>query len=190
MSQYYDYWENVISKNGFPADELISALQKSIRRGWEENALSVAYEMYMTSPDFEDYMWKRLMVISVEDIGFGDTHAPIFIKTLNDMRREFEPSAVDRALFFVHAIRYLCKAEKERSSDLHVNIVKKEFELIARRPEIHDFMRDKHTRKGRALGRGEEHFYNECIVLNPLKEGCQEEALDRIKKLLEMEKSR
>ncbi|MCX5773898.1 MAG: hypothetical protein NTX05_04740 [Fusobacteria bacterium] len=33
MSQYYDYWENVISKNRFSADELISALQKALEEG-------------------------------------------------------------------------------------------------------------------------------------------------------------
>lgn len=51
--------------------------------------------------------------------------------------------------FFVHAVRYLCKADKERSSDLHANIVKKEFEINNKRPAIHDFMRDKQTLKCR-----------------------------------------
>ena len=39
------------SRNGSPGDALNSMLQKSIRRGEEENALAAAYEMYVTSPD-------------------------------------------------------------------------------------------------------------------------------------------
>ena len=46
----YDPWSNIQSRNGIPGDELISMLQKSIRRGLEENALAAAYEMYITSP--------------------------------------------------------------------------------------------------------------------------------------------
>ena len=72
----YDPWSNIQSRNGIPGDELISMLQKSVRRGLEENALAAAYEMYITSPQFHEKMWRRLLAISVEDVGFGDTHAP------------------------------------------------------------------------------------------------------------------
>ena len=50
----YDPWSNIQSRNGIPGDELISMLQKSIRRGLEENALAAAYEMYITSPQFHE----------------------------------------------------------------------------------------------------------------------------------------
>ena len=106
MSLPYDPWQNFKTQNNFNADEIISGLQKSIRRGIEEDAVSIAFEMYITSEELEEFMWKRLMVISVEDIGFGDLNAPVLIKTLNDMRREFSYKAVDRPLFFVHAIRF------------------------------------------------------------------------------------
>lgn len=68
----YDPWSNIQSRNGIPGDELISMLQKSIRRGLEENALAAAYEMYITSPQFHEKMWRRLLAISVEDVGFGN----------------------------------------------------------------------------------------------------------------------
>ena len=70
----YDPWKNITSRNGIPGDELVSALQKSIRRGKEEIAVDVAYEMYITSEQFEDKMWRRLMAMAVEDVGFGDTN--------------------------------------------------------------------------------------------------------------------
>ena len=57
----YDPWSNIQSRNGIPGDELISMLQKSIRRGLEENALAAAYEMYITSPQFHEKMWRRLL---------------------------------------------------------------------------------------------------------------------------------
>ena len=102
-------------------------LQKSIRRGLEHNALAAAYEMYITSPQFEDKMWRRLLSISVEDIGFGDVHAPELIWTLNCMRKEFLYQDGDRPMFFVHAIRYLCRQKKERSSDNVKNMLIKDF---------------------------------------------------------------
>jgi replication-associated recombination protein RarA len=67
---------DVKTYHGLPADEVISALQKEIRRGNAENAVLLAYEMMITSPAMEDYLWQRLMVISVEDIGFGEPNAP------------------------------------------------------------------------------------------------------------------
>ena len=81
MSKFmsYDPWASVTTRNGISGDEIISMLQKSIRRGMEHNALAAAYEMYITSPQFEDKMWRRLLAISVEDIGFGDVHAPELI---------------------------------------------------------------------------------------------------------------
>ena len=92
----YDPWKNITSRNGIPGDELVSALQKSIRRGKEEIAVDVAYEMYITSEQFEDKMWRRLMAMSVEDVGFGDTNAPVVVYTLNKIRQEFPYNDGDR----------------------------------------------------------------------------------------------
>ena len=64
----YDPWQFATTKNGYHADEVISALQKCIRRGLEEKAAMFAYELYLTSPELEEKMWSRLMTISVEDI--------------------------------------------------------------------------------------------------------------------------
>ena len=88
-SVYYDPWSNTKTKSGLDADLVISALQKCIRRGEEELALRMAYELYITSTFHEEKMWNRLLVISVEDIGFGNTDAPMFVKTMNDLRKEF-----------------------------------------------------------------------------------------------------
>jgi len=182
MARPYDPWQNLKTKNGLNADEVISGIQKSIRRGEVEDALAFGWEMYITSEEMENFMWKRLQVISVEDIGFGDVKAPILIRTLNEMRKECEFSAVDRALFFVHAVRFLCKCEKDRSSDMLKNILEKEFEN-GRIPEIKDYVLDMHTRRGQAKGRDEDYFYNVASKVIPEKPGAHDEYLPRLMKL-------
>ena len=103
-----DPWVDVKTYHGLPADQVISALQKEIRRGHTENAVLLGYEMVITSPALEDYLWQRLMVISVEDIGFGDPNAAILLNALYQMVGTFDRSVGERKLFAVHAIRYLC----------------------------------------------------------------------------------
>lgn len=163
-----DPWARTKTRNGLNGDEVISALQKSIRRGKERDACEFAYEMYITSPQFEEKLWRRLLAISVEDIGMGNTNAPIFIHSLNQMRKEFQYNEADRAMFFVHAIRYLCQSEKDRSSDLLKNIVIKNF-AMGYVPEIPDIALDKHTTRGKNMGRGSEHFLNEASIVIPQK---------------------
>jgi hypothetical protein len=66
-----DPWAHTVSVRGFRCDELVSALQKYIRRGNTEEALLVAREMYETGPELEQHLWTRLMVISASDCGDG-----------------------------------------------------------------------------------------------------------------------
>ena len=115
-------------------------------------------------------MWRRLLAISVEDIGFGEVHAPELIYTLYNMRKEFLYNDGDRPMFFVHAIRYLCKQKKERSSDNVKNILIKDF-AHGRNVTVPDYAYDVHTVKGRAMGRDEIHFLTEASVVIPQLEG-------------------
>ena len=46
-----DPWARTTTRNGLAGDEVISALQKSIRRSLEEQACMFAYEMYISSPE-------------------------------------------------------------------------------------------------------------------------------------------
>lgn len=162
MSEFtsYDPWSRVTTRNGIQGDLVISALQKSIRRGLAEKAVTFAYEMYITSEQFEEKLWRRLQAISVEDVGFGDLNAPVLINSLNQMRQNFPYTDGDRPIFFVHAIRYLAAAKKDRTSDNLKNIVKTEF-AYGRKPEIPDFALDMHTEQGRSMGRDFKHFLAE-----------------------------
>ena len=78
----YDPWSKIITRNGYAGDEVISALQKSIRRSLEEQACMFAYEMYISSPELLEKMWRRLLTISVEDIGMGDPMAAVLVNNL------------------------------------------------------------------------------------------------------------
>lgn len=176
VKKQYDPWSKITTKNGYSGDEVISSLQKSIRRGLEEQACMFAYEMYISSPELEEKMWRRLITISVEDIGMGDSMAAVLINNLNSMRKNFDYADGDRPMFFIHAIRYLCESKKDRSSDLLKNIVIKSF-AMGRLPEIPDYALDKHTKKGQEMGRDSFHFLNEAskvtnesIINNDYKE--------------------
>lgn len=161
-----DPWAKIITRNGLNGDEVISSLQKSIRRGLTEEACKFAYEMYITSPQMEDKLWRRLITITVEDIGMGDVNAAILINNLNSMRKEFDYADGDRPIFFIHAIRYLCDCQKDRSSDLLKNIVIKGF-AMGEVPEVPDFALDKHTVRGAEMGRDSFHFLNEASKVIP-----------------------
>ncbi|MEM7110939.1 MAG: hypothetical protein AAF614_00800 [Chloroflexota bacterium] len=162
MSEFmsYDPWRKVTTRNGIQGDLVISALQKSIRRGLAEEAVTFAYEMYITSEQFENKLWRRLQAISVEDVGFGDLSAPVLINALNQMRQNFPYTDGDRPIFFVHAIRYLAAAKKDRTSDNLKNIVITEFNY-GRLPVVPDFAFDMHTEQGRSMGRDFKHFLEE-----------------------------
>ncbi|MGO2082686.1 hypothetical protein [Vagococcus sp.] len=164
-----DPWAKITTRNGLAGDEVISALQKSIRRGKERDACEFAYEMFITSPQFEEKLWRRLLAISVEDIGMGNSNAAIMINSLYQMRQAFQYNEADRAMFFIHAIRYLCNSEKDRSSDLLKNIVIKNF-AMGYVPEIPDIALDKHTTRGKEMGRGSEHFLHEASKVIPQAE--------------------
>ncbi|MCH4286340.1 MULTISPECIES: hypothetical protein [Bacillota] len=164
--QMYDPWSKITTRNGYACDEVISALQKSIRRGLEEQACMFAYELYISSPQLEEKLWRRLLTISVEDIGMGNPMAAVVVNALSQMRLNFDYADNDRTIYFIHAIRYMCSSEKDRSSDLLKNICIKSF-AMGKLPEIPDYALDKHTQRGQAMGRDSFHFLNEASKVIP-----------------------
>lgn len=165
--EYYDPWSNTKTKHGMDADLVISALQKCIRRADDYTAVRMAYELYVTSQFHEEKMWNRLLVISVEDVGFGDTQAPVFVKTMYDLHNQYLYGDGDRPIFFIHAIRYMCRCPKERSSDHIKNIIMRENQR-GEIPEIPDYAIDMHTIKGRERGRDVFYFLDEASKVEPL----------------------
>lgn len=180
-----DPWVDVKTFHGFAADHVISALQKEIRRGHTENAALLAYEMILTSPAMEEYMWYRLKVISVEDIGFGDPMAPVLVQSLHEMTSACDHSVGERKLYAIHAVRYLCGCQKDRSSDEMINWIINSVESGSVKPEIPDYALDMHTAEGQKKGRGRRFFFEEASRIEPELPGRDKTYLERIIKMLD-----
>ena len=181
-----DPWVDVKTFHGFQADHVISALQKEIRRGNTENAALLAYEMIITSPALEDYLWHRLQVISVEDIGFGEPLAPVLIHNLFEMARTCDRAVGERKLYAIHAVRYLCQCQKDRSTDEMINWINHSSRLHSLLPTIPDYALDMHTAEGQKAGRGRRHFFEEASRTNPERPDRDRTYLERIMKMLDI----
>ena len=179
-----DPWTRVRTIHDLPADEVISALQKEVRRGHTENAALLAYEMFTTSPEMEAYLWHRLQVISVEDIGYGNLQAPVLIETLFQMHGRIPRPRHDRYLFAIHAVRVLCQCEKERGTDDLLNWITRAVEDQGQLPEIPDYAIDMHTRRGQEMGRDYAHFLHEASRVEPELPDRDTTYLDRLKALV------
>ena len=126
-----------------------------------ENALLLAYEMYVTSAEFEEHLWTRLTVISVEDVGSGSFLEPVIVEALYRMHQRFPRGAGDRFLFAAHAVRLLATSPKDRTSDEMVNWAMLMVNIRGERPQIPEVAYDMHTKRGQEMGRGLEHFLKE-----------------------------
>ena len=183
MSKDYSLWAEAKTKHGLAADEVISALQKSIRRSMTELACRYAYELYTTSPVLLEKLWSRLLTISVEEVGFGNLDAARHMYVLNQMRKEYAYDDPDQPMYFIHAIRILCSCQKDRSSDFLKNIVIKTA-AMGEVPEIMDLALDKHTKRGKEMGRDSKHFFNEACKVIPQAE-VDNDYRERYGKILE-----
>ena len=180
-----DPWVDVKTFHGFQADHVISALQKEIRRGITENAALLAYEMIITSPALEDYLWQRLKVISVEDIGFGEPLAPVLIQSLFEMNSACDRAVGERKLYAIHAVRYLCLCKKDRSSDELINWINHASKLGDVLPVIPEYALDMHTAEGQKKGRGRRHFFEEAARVDPEVSDRDGTYLERLMKMLD-----
>ena len=179
----YDHWQKYKTYSGIEADLVISALQKEIRRNHPENAATLAYEMLHTSRELEEYLWFRLKVISVEDVGFANVMAPVVVGILNEMRKDIVQNG-DRGLFAIHAVRYLCQSMKDRSSDEMYNWIMKEYKAGNLKPEIPEYAIDKHTRQGQLAGKNEMDFYNIQAQVSPEWEDRDRTYRERVMKIV------
>ena len=145
--------------NGHPLPEVVSALQKSIRRGQLDDALYFATDMYQSG--YAEYAWKRLRIITSEDIGLANPHLPATVQALYEtwqsiLKKKDVYQAPER-LFFVHAVCLLATSPKNRTvDDALVHHFGSHDKLMRGIP---DYALDRHTSKGRSLGRGVEHVF-------------------------------
>lgn len=169
-------YHDVMTSCGQPADVVISALQKFIRRGKTENATRAAYELYLAGEELTDYLWQRLMVISAEDVGLGQPMAPVVVEALWNMSCQLPKNTSDYTLMFVHAVRYLCACQKERGSSL-LNSVTKRRIRDGEKFDLPDYVFDMHTIDGQRRGRSIDHFLSESAKVEPAADLGRDEEL-------------
>jgi len=108
------------TRTELPYDEVISGLQKMIRRSKEREALVLAQELFDSG--YNSAVARRLMIIAPEDIGLANPQAVAAVTTLcegylalNDKRAKGKPPVEPIALYM--AIMMLCRSPKNRETD-------------------------------------------------------------------------
>ena len=180
--QSQDIWSLTTTTNGYSVDELRSVLQKSIRRGWVEEAALAAYELFSFSPGTEEVLWRRLEIIATEDVGLGLVTAPAIIEALNQQRLRMEDRG-DRWIYCAHAVRLLATARKDNMSMELAGWTREVVMRGERKVEVQDFMIDLHTRRGVSMGRDKAHWWNEGARLENRMDGYDPRWGDYLRKL-------
>jgi replication-associated recombination protein RarA len=147
------------TKHGFDHYELLSALQKCVRRGMEYEATHFAVEL----EEFNQTMlWYRLKIIASEDIGPANPNMPMLVDVMHKqyLAEKSKLGENNSSLFMVNAVVCLCRSQKSRITDDLQNVVYAERDQ-GKLPPIPDFALDMHTARGKAMGKTVDDFFSE-----------------------------
>lgn len=96
--------------NGYSRPQVVSALQKAIRRNKEPQALYWCSELLQSNESYR--MWRRLITIAAEDVGLAD---PSVLQLVMACKQASEISREWNIPFL--AVMVLCRAPKNREAD-------------------------------------------------------------------------
>lgn len=172
----------VVTNKGYCLFEVSSALQKSLRRGLERDSLYWAYEL--DSSGYHKYLWKRLIIISVEDIGPANPMACGIVRGFRESYLEMKQAeSKDLFLFVAGAVLFLARSEKSRLYDWAKCIA--ECTHLHRSLGIPEYALDMHTQRGRRNGKTIEDFFATGCKLHPhIVEPGENEFMEEFRKLL------
>lgn len=176
-------YKNLTTQRGYAFAEVASALQKSIRRGLEEDALYWAAELDRSG--YSAYVWKRLNMITSEDVGLAEPNMPANIRALYEtweMTKKKKDERNPERMYLVHAVLLLVRAKKSRICD-HAKMWAYSDHIEYR--EIPDVALDKHTLRGKRMGRGFEHFFTEGQHLENTPDDLPDNYYERARALRE-----
>lgn len=143
---------------GYQPYELMSAMQKFIRRSMEQEAMFCFLEM--EGAGFYHIIKNRLIVTIYEDVGMGNIDLVNSIQPhIQQMDAFYTKKNGAWRLVLSNIILQACRGKKTRIADNFVSAIAAKMcsgWLIDF--DEHDFVYDMHTRKGRQMGRGYEHF--------------------------------
>jgi replication-associated recombination protein RarA len=180
------------TQQGYSLFDVMSALQKAIRRGEAGTAVYFGLELW---PNFHNVLWKRLHVISAEDV------AGCVTQEIRALHEAFEfcnkgVKAHDKPegrLFVAKAILLLAVSNKCRDSD-HAIIYLYDRKQITddqaqayldqledgERLPVPEYAYDCHTSRGKRLGKTKEDFLaSESAALSPRIPGLFDECVDQ-----------
>jgi len=161
------FW--TITKNGYNLDEVVSALQKSIRRGMEEDALYWSIELAKSG--YGQYLWRRLGVTVSEDIGLADPMACVVINSLAESCKRCTRTWKDPEMLpIAHAVLYLCRCYKNREVDDFIEYMTLKISQ-GYHMKVPDWAKDIHTEEGKKIIKEKgidpvEKFYFEGCILD------------------------
>ncbi len=101
------------TRHGHNMYDMASMMQKSIRRCDIEHASYAAYELY---GNFTKYMWRRLLVISAEDVYGIMTKEIIALSEADEIVNKGRKGYDKDAIFLAKAVYLLCIARKNRDA--------------------------------------------------------------------------
>lgn len=155
----------VKTKQDFDFFEVASAFQKSIRRGDELQSMYWAVELYDSG--YQNYAWKRMIIMASEDVGLGDPFVIVQMMALKqsyDFLAQKKEKSLPERLPFTQAVILLSRCCKSRYIDHAITYYWNLNKTV--HIDIPDYAFDMHTRRGKAMGRGLEFFYNESVKVN------------------------
>ena len=152
--------------NGYDVWECISAFQKSIRRGLEEDAMYWAVELIESG--FFNIVKSRIRVIAHEDIGIADKLGFLCaLRSLDDLEYWHSRKKGSWRLALANVILSLCRSKKSREADHFQCVIIGMRNLFNRKLDMPDYAIDKHTMRGKKMKRGILHFLKYSAKLEP-----------------------
>lgn len=170
--------QKAITLDGHDFFEALSALQKSVRRNKEGDALYWAYQLSQFNPVA---LWNRLKVFASEEVGLASPETVLLVRALYDNWQDIaEKDSGERGLFIAHAVVALCRAKK---SSLAVNAAC--IMTVLPKREVPDYALDRHTHRGKTMGRGWDHFFDVGAHRENLDETIPDIYLEYVRKNIE-----
>lgn len=144
---------------GYDFGEVASAMQKSIRRGMEFDAVYWAYILYKSG--FSKYLKRRVNDVIQEDIGIANPNAMIMgmLLKLDAQTKKSDPK-YEKAEFggdgftpILNTISLACRGKKTRMSDSLLNLVVDGVDKwgLTDEMKIPEYAIDPHTTRGKEI---------------------------------------
>ena len=151
----------ILTRKNYDFFECSSAFQKSVRRGVEQDAIFFGTEL--AGSGYANYLWKRMLIISSEDIGLANPDIVLQLQALYQNWQIIAAKNHEEAIIpITHAILLLARSPKSRLVDnAKMFALKSDY-----KPDIPDYALDTHTRRGKKMGRSLQFFLDEGSKLN------------------------